>query len=67
MIEIASPDHQSLYIGLSNSILGVVLLLTSLVGLIVDRFGFVGLFVFSGLAFAVALERLTKMREPRVA
>ncbi|MCL5276122.1 MAG: MFS transporter [Chloroflexi bacterium] len=67
MIEIASPDHQSLYIGLSNSILGVVLLLTTLVGLIVDRFGFVGLFVFSGLAFAVALERLTKMREPRAA
>ncbi len=66
MIEIAPPGRQSLYIGLSNSILGVVLLLTSLVGLIVDHFGFAGLFLFSALAFIVALERLAGMREPRV-
>jgi MFS family permease len=66
MIEVAPPEHQSLYIGLSNSILGVVILLTSVVGLIVDQFGFTGLFIFSGFAFVVALERLVRMHEPRV-
>jgi Major Facilitator Superfamily len=67
MIEVAAPDHRSLYIGLSNSILGVVLLLTTLVGVIVDQVGFIGLFVFCGIAFLIGLERLAGMREPRAA
>jgi MFS family permease len=62
MIEIASPAHQSLYMGLGNTILGVVLLLTSLVGVIVDRFGYAALFVFCGVAFVVALERMARMQ-----
>jgi len=66
MIEVAPATQQSLYIGLSNTILGIVILLTSAVGIIVDQFGFSGLFVFSGLAFVVALERLARMNEPRV-
>jgi MFS family permease len=62
MIESSAPEQQSLYFGLSNTVLGVVLLLTSLVGLIVDRFGYLGLFVFCGLAFGVALERTARLR-----
>jgi MFS family permease len=65
MIEVAPAAQQSLYFGLSNTLLGVVLLLTSLVGVIVDRLGFAALFIFCGLAFAVALERLSRMRDPR--
>ena len=66
MIEFAAPDQQSLYIGLGNTILGVMILLTSLVGVIVDRLGFGALFLFCGFAFILALERLTRMREPHV-
>jgi hypothetical protein len=66
MIEVAPQDQQSLYIGLSNTVLGLVILLTSVVGIIVDQFGFAGLFIFSGLAFGVALERLMRMHEPRI-
>ncbi len=66
MIEVAPVNNQSLYIGLSNTILGVMILLTSSVGIIVDQLGFTGLFIFSGLAFVVALERLARMNEPRV-
>ena len=62
MIEVAAPDSRSLYIGLSNSILGVVLLLTILVGVIVDQVGFIGLFIFCGVAFLFGLERLAGMR-----
>ena len=65
MIEIAEPAQQSLYFGLSNTLLGVVLLLTAGVGLIVDRLGFLALYMFCGLAFAVALERLRHLRDPR--
>lgn len=65
MIEVAAPDQQSLYFGLSNTILGVVLLSTSLVGLIMDRFGYTALFVFCGMGFVFALERLSKLRDPR--
>jgi MFS family permease len=66
MIEFAAPDQLSLYVGLGNTILGIVILLTSLVGVIVDFLGYGALFLFCGLAFAFALERLRKMREPRV-
>jgi MFS family permease len=67
MIEVAAPEQQYLYFGLSNTILGVVLLLTSLIGLIVDRFGYSALFVFSASAFVLALERLARLRDPRKA
>lgn len=65
-IEFAAPDQQSLYIGLGNTILGVMILLTSLVGVIVDRLGYGALFLFCGCAFVLALERLARMREPHV-
>jgi hypothetical protein len=66
MIEFAAPGQQPLYIGLGNTILGVVILLTSLEGVIVDHFGFAVLFVYCGCAFVLALVFLSRMREPRV-
>jgi MFS family permease len=65
LIEVAAPDQQSLYFGLSNTILGVVLLSTSLVGLIVDHFGYAALFLFCAVGFVLALERLSRLRDPR--
>jgi MFS family permease len=66
MIEFAAPGQQPLYIGLGNTILGIVILLTSLEGVIVDRFGFALLFAFCGSSFILALAFLSRMRDPRV-
>ena len=58
-----SPDHERpLYIGLGNTLLGVVMLLTSLVGLIAAGAGFAALFVFCLVCFALAFERVSRMR-----
>jgi MFS family permease len=65
MIEIVPAGQGPLYFGLLNTLLGVAMLLTSLVGLIVDNLGFAALFVFCGACFVIALERVTRLR-PRV-
>lgn len=64
MIEITPMGQGPLYFGLMNTLLGVAMLLTSLVGLIVDVFGFAALFVFCGACFVVALERVLRLRRP---
>ncbi len=66
MIEVAPASQQALYIGLSNTVMGVVILLTSSAGIIVDQLGYLGIFILSALAFAIALERSVRMREPRI-
>lgn len=55
-------DQRPLYIGLTNTMLGLVLLLTSLVGLLVDFAGFAVLFIFCAGCFAFAFERITRLR-----
>ena len=62
MIEITPMGRGPLYFGLMNTLLGVAMLLTSLVGLIVDYLGFAALFVFCGACFAVAVERVMRLR-----
>jgi MFS family permease len=62
MIEIVPAGQGPLYFGLLNTLLGVAMLFTSLVGVIVDQLGFVALFVFCGLCFAMALERVLRLR-----
>jgi MFS family permease len=67
LLELVPEAERSLYLGLSNTLLGVVVLISGLGGLVVDAFGFTGLFVVSaglslvGYVFAVGLP------EPRVA
>jgi hypothetical protein len=56
-------EERPLYIGLGNTLLGVVMLLTSLVGLIVDYLGFAACFVFCALCFLLALERVLKLQQ----
>jgi MFS family permease len=62
MIEIVPQGQAPLYFGLLNTLLGVAMLFTSLVGLIVDGLGFAALFVFCGACFALALERVARLR-----
>ena len=62
LLDVVPPDQRPLYIGLSNTTLGIVMLLTSLVGLIVDYAGFAACFIFCALCFVLALERILKMQ-----
>ena len=62
MIEIVPAGQGPLYFGLLNTLLGVAMLFTSLVGLIVDQAGFTALFVFCGLCFALALDRVLRLK-----
>jgi MFS family permease len=60
MIDIVPADERPLYFGLNNSTLGVILLMTSLVGLLVDVGGYVTLFAFCFACYGLALERLLR-------
>jgi MFS family permease len=63
MIEIVPAGQGPLYFGLLNTLLGVAMLFTSLVGLLVDNFGYTALFLFCLLCFCIALERVFKLRQ----
>jgi hypothetical protein len=55
LLEIAPPAERSLYVGLTNTILGMALLLTGLSGMIVKTMGYSALFLFALLAHGMAL------------
>jgi MFS family permease len=65
LLEIAPPVERPVYLGFANTVLGLTLLATGVGGLVVDWFGFEGLFVLAlacqGLAFVFS----TRLREPR--
>lgn len=65
IMELAPAERRSLYFGLTNTLLGVVMLATSLIGLIVDRLGFGALYAFAAAAYAFAVFQLLRLREPR--
>jgi hypothetical protein len=53
LLELVPEPKRPLYLGLSNTLMGVVVLISGLGGLVVDIFGFAGLFVASlGLCLA---------------
>ncbi len=64
IIEIIPHGRGPLYFGLLNTLLGVAMLLTSLVGVIADTAGYAALFVFCGACFVLALERVQKLYSP---
>ena len=66
LFDVIPTSERPLYIGLTNSLLGVVLVFTSLVGVIVDLAGFAVLFIFCAGCFALAFERVTKLRKREV-
>jgi MFS family permease len=63
LLDLAPRSERILYIGLTNSILGVVLLSTGLGGLIVGRFGFVSLLGVALAANLVARPAAARLRE----
>ena len=67
VLEIAPPAERPIYIGLINTILGIMTVALSVGGLIVDVAGYHFLFWLAALCFLPGLWAAWKMRDPRVA
>lgn len=65
LLEIAPADDRPIYIGLTNTILGIALVASSVGGLIVDLVGFTVLFSLALAFYALALFLTLKLQEPR--
>jgi len=65
MLEMAPPHDRALYVGLTNTALGVALLATALGGVIVDWVGYRGLFLATIGLFAGGLWAAILLRAPR--
>ena len=65
LLDFAPPRDRVTYIGLTNSVLGVALLSTSLGGALVDLIGISSVFLISLGCIAASLVAFYKMREPR--
>jgi MFS family permease len=64
-LEVAPPHDRAIYIGLTNTILGVAYLSTAVSGLIVDVVGYEGVFVLGLILLLVATWALWRLRDPR--
>jgi MFS family permease len=64
-LEVAPPHDRAIYIGLTNTILGVAYLSTAVSGLIVDLVGYEGVFVLGLILLLVASWALWRLRDPR--
>ena len=67
LLDIAPPAERSLYLGFSNSLLGVVLLSTGLSGLVVSAFGFLSIVVVALAANVFALYAAARIGETKPA
>jgi MFS family permease len=65
LLDLAPASDRAIYIGLTNSILGVALLSTALGGVLVDWIGLAGVFVFALMCLAGSFIAIGRMREPR--
>lgn len=65
ILEMAPPHDRALYVGLTNTVLGVALLSTALGGVIVDAVGYRGLFLITIGLFAGGLWATILLHDPR--
>jgi len=63
LLDMAPAAARSLYIGFTNTLVGITVLLTGIGGFIVDGAGFPALFVISLLAYAAATWAIWRFRE----
>ena len=63
LLDLAPPAERSLYVGFTNTLMGVVVLATGVSGLIVAALGYVTLFVVTAAAHVLALAAVARMRE----
>ena len=65
LLDFAPPGDRAIYIGFTNSVLGMALLSTSLGGLLADWVGLSGVFVVALWFYVGSLIAFGRMREPR--
>ena len=65
LLELIPDTERPIYLGLSNTLSGIAVLISGLGGLVVDALGFVGLFVISLGLYVVTYAFTTKLPEPR--
>jgi MFS family permease len=65
LVELAPETERAIYLGLTNTLSGVVTLLSVLGGLLVDLFGFGGLFGVSMVLCGVGFILTARLPEPR--
>jgi len=65
LLELVPEDERPLYLGLSNTLMGIVTLISGLGGLLVDTLGFSGLFLVSLILCLIAYVLASSLPEPR--
>lgn len=65
-LEVAPAHDRAIYIGLTNTVLGVAYISTAVSGLIVDAVGYEGVFVAGLILLLLASWALARLRDPRV-
>ncbi len=65
LLELVPDTERTIYIGLSNTVMGIVVLISGLGGLVVDLFGFAVLFAASLALYLVGYALAAGLPEPR--
>ena len=63
LLSITPPQSRSLMLGFTQTLLGIVLLISGFSGLIIDWFGFMGLFILTLIASLLALIYVKEIQE----
>jgi predicted MFS family arabinose efflux permease len=66
LLELVPEADRPLYLGLSNTLIGIVVLISGFGGLVVDLLGYAGLFALSALLCLLAWWWSRGLPEPRV-
>jgi predicted MFS family arabinose efflux permease len=67
LLEIIPSDDRPIYVGFTNTVVGIAVLVSSVGGLIVDLVGFTTLFSLALAFYALALLLTLRLQEPRFA
>lgn len=62
LLDVAPPSERTIYLGFTNTFLGIVLLATGLSGVVAQRFGFVALLVVTLAAYVFALHSAGRLK-----
>jgi MFS family permease len=65
LLELVPEDERPLYLGLSNTLMGIVVLVSGMGGAVVDLFGFTGLFATSLVLYLLGYVFAAGLPEPR--
>ncbi len=65
LLEIAPGNDRAIYVGLTNTVLGIAYFSTIASGLLVDALGYRGVFLIALVLLSVGLWALSRLQEPR--